>query len=1199
MLKNVIRRLGWIFMATIASVALAESHKLRVNDPALAKSLIAQGGRLVADYGSFQVLESDIVPPGGTGSQGSQLADDLNLIQLNARVLDTRKPEIQASRRAVAPFSGKRLHLVHFAGPIRPEWVEALESNGVQIISYIPQDAYLIYGNAAALGRMQSWARATSFVQWEGAYAPEYRIHPRARVTDRNRGPRNSGTDRFAVQLVDDPDANPATLALIDRLKLAPVENQFRTLRYLNVIVRLAPEQLDRIAAQPEVVSIQPYLDRMKSDERQDQILAGNLSGGAPTGPGYLSWLASKGFTQEQFEESGFVVDLTDSGIDNGTNVPGHFGLYKHGDPAEWSRIAYNRLEGSPNGGSTLQGCDGHGNLNAHIVGGYSAFTGFPFADSAGFDYGLGVCPFVKIGSSVVFDPDYFTFPNYANLQSDAYHDGARVSANSWGAWYSAGAYDIDAQRYDALVRDAQPTNSTFATAGNQQMVIVFAAGNQGPGAQTVQSPGSAKNVITVGASESVRSLTPANGGNDSAGNDGCNTADSLADNAYDLAGYSGRGPCSDGRMKPDIVAPGTHITGGVAQTSPPATNGTGSAIPCFNASEIATLPGAGRCGTPAAGNTNNFFPLGQQFYTVSSGTSHATPAVAGVCALVRQYFINHGLTPPSPAITKACLINSARYLNGANANDSLWSPSQGMGALNLGTAFDGVPRILHDQVSGEKFTATGQTNLITGTITDPTKPFRVTLAWTDAPGSTSGNAYNNDLDLTVTVGGNTYKGNVFAGAFTVAGGVYDKQNNVESVFLPAGLSGNFAVRIVAANINSDGVPNEAPSLDQDFALVVYNATEAPLPVLALDNSVVTAENCGSTNSAIDPDETVTVSFVLRNVGSVNTTNLVATLLPTNGVVWPSGPQSYGALATNGGSVTQAFSFIAVGTCGGAVAPILQLQEGSTTSGTVGAVFTMGAPVVSTWTATNAGNIQVPASGFSGQASPYPSSITISGLTGTVDKVTASLVGMTHTYSANVDVLLVGPTGTNVILMSGCGQPNGVSGVTLTFDDTAASSLPQWGQIISGTYQPTDFNTGSLSFPSPAPMEPFGQTLSVFNGLNPNGTWSLYVQDQSTQDAGNIAQGWRLSITTSNLVCCSGAPLPHPQFQSVSLSNGVATMTWTAIPGHTYRLQSTPSLSANNWTNLPPDVTATNITAARSDATNSANQNFYRVLMLP
>jgi len=77
-----------------------------------------------------------------------------------------------------------------------------------------------------------------------------------------------------------------------------------------------------------------------------------------------------------------------------------------------------------------------------------------------------------------------------------------------------------------------------------------------------------------------------------------------------------------------------------------------------------------------------------------------------------------------------------------------------------------------------------------------------------------------------VTVGGNTYKGNVFSGASSVTGGTADPRNNVESVFLPAGVSGNFTVTITAANIVSDGVPNESPSLDQDFALVVYNATE-------------------------------------------------------------------------------------------------------------------------------------------------------------------------------------------------------------------------------------------------------------------------------------------------------------------------------------------------------------------------------------
>src|SRR6185436_17211479 len=135
----------------------------------------------------------------------------------------------------------------------------------------------------------------------------------------------------------------------------------------------------------------------------------------------------------------------------------------------------------------TLAGCDGHGTINSHIIGGYDTASGFPHTDSAGFHYGLGICPFVRVGSSVIFDPDSFTSPNYANLQSRAYNSGARISNNSRGA-ATSGDYDLDAQEYDALVRDAQPAGSTFSTAGNQQMVIVFAAGNDGPVAGSVGS---------------------------------------------------------------------------------------------------------------------------------------------------------------------------------------------------------------------------------------------------------------------------------------------------------------------------------------------------------------------------------------------------------------------------------------------------------------------------------------------------------------------------------------------------------------------------------------------------------------------------------------------------------------------------------------------------------------------------------------
>jgi subtilisin-like proprotein convertase family protein len=154
-------------------------------------------------------------------------------------------------------------------------------------------------------------------------------------------------------------------------------------------------------------------------------------------------------------------------------------------------------------------------------------------------------------------------------------------------------------------------------------------------------------------------------------------------------------------------------------------------------------------------------------------------------------------------------------------------------------------------------------------------------------------------------------------------------------------------------------------------------------------------------------------------------------------------------------------------------------------------------------------------------ATPYPSPITVSGLTGTVTDVNVTLTGLAHTFPDDVDVLLVGPAGQTTILMADSGYRVPFSG-TLTFDDAAAASLPDQGQITAGTYKPT-LGTAAFdescavpsSFPAPAPAGPYGSTLSGFNGTDPNGTWSLYVVDDSRLDAGSIAGGWSLDITVS------------------------------------------------------------------------------------
>jgi Subtilase family len=1193
---NLIRQFGWVFGLFIAGSGLASSYYLRTKDSATAESLIAQGASLVADYGSFQILASDTLPK---DLSGWSIEKGASRIDLKAGVLDTRNPAARALRKSIGPFAGKRLHLIQFAGPIEPGWVSALEGCGVQVLNYLPRNAYLVYGNASALQRLRDWAQSANMVQWDGDYPADRRIHPRARAIAGQTGLQDAGQDTFVVQLVSDPDENPATLAVIRQMSLAPVQSEFGVLHFLNVIVRLPRARLADLSARPDVVFIEPYAEPQKLDESQDQIVAGNLSSNTPSGPGYLAWLADKGFSQTQFDASGFVVDVSDSGVGNGTNAPGHFGLYALGDPALSNRLVYQRLEGTPHPGSTLAGCDGHGALNAHIIAGYSAFQGFPFTDPLGYAYGLGVCPFVRIGSSVVFDPNIFTSPSFPDLQSEAYFDGARISTCSWGN-SSSGGYDILSQTFDALARDAQPDGSLYGTNGNQEMVLVAAAGN-GESAGTIESPGTAKNVITVGAAENVRSLSPANGGRDPAGNDGCSEDDSAADSANDVASYSSRGPCADGRMKPDLVAPGTHVTGGIPQNAPALTNGIGSALDCFDAAGITALPGGGTCHYPfMTGNSNNFFPLNQQFYSVSSGTSFAAPAVAGGCALLRQYFINNGLPAPSPAMTKAYLINSARYLDGAGANDTLWSPAQGMGELNLGRAFDGAPRILRDQMPGDTFTNTGQTRTFTGTITNSSLPFRVTLAWTDAPGSPSaGQELVNDLDLTVTIGGVTYKGNVFNGAYSVAGGAADSLNNVESVFLPAGVTGNFVVTVTAANITGDGVPNEGPSLDQDFALVIYNAVQTFVPIVVLDSARILAENCGTGNNAVDPGETVTVAFALKNVGTSDATNLTVTLLQTNGVALPSPAQTYGALLAGDLALTQAFSFTAGGLCGTSISPVLRLQDGPRSLGSVIGSFPLGAPTTFTNTDANTNTIVIPGQGDTGPAAPYSSDIALTGITGTVTKVTVTLSGLSHSNPLYLDVLLAGPgvtnaPGTNVMLMSYCSGLE-VSNATLVFDDDAAAMLPQYGLITNGTYQPSGYFADGEILTSPAPTAPFGQTLSVFNGLDPNGIWSLYVQQNSSGDTGSIAQGWQLSVTTSNLTCCSGAILPAPRIESFSRSNCVNTVTWSAVPYARYRLQYATNLGETDWSNVLPDVLATNFTASMNSQSNSRSRTFFRV----
>jgi subtilisin-like proprotein convertase family protein len=168
---------------------------------------------------------------------------------------------------------------------------------------------------------------------------------------------------------------------------------------------------------------------------------------------------------------------------------------------------------------------------------------------------------------------------------------------------------------------------------------------------------------------------------------------------------------------------------------------------------------------------------------------------------------------------------------------------------------------------------------------------------------------------------------------------------------------------------------------------------------------------------------------------------------------------------------------------------------------------------------TNGSYIAIP---DSGAATPYPSSISVSGVVDPIRKVTVTLHNFNHTYSSDVDVLLVGPTGQSVVLMGLTGANSHSSQLELTFDDSAAAQLPQ-SAYFSGTYRPSNYRVPN-SFPSPAPGGPYGSALSSFIGTSANGTWSLYVVDQTGGDQGSFAQGWTLTFTSGDYAPAS-APL--------------------------------------------------------------------------
>jgi hypothetical protein len=385
-----------------------------------------------------------------------------------------------------------------------------------------------------------------------------------------------------------------------------------------------------------------------------------------------------------------------------------------------------------------------------------------------------------------------YIFEDIHDLYSEPFGDGARVHTNSWGYGSSSyyGKYVIDCEYTDDFVW------------GNKSMLVVYSAGNAGTaGANTTTPPGTSKNVLTVGASESNRP-----------------SMDLSGDNINQIASFSSRGGTLDGRIKPDIVAPGTWIAS--------------------SWSSVALYSGWG---------------IYDIHYIWMGGTSQAAPHVSGAALLARQYFTDYENITPSAALMKATLINGADDIGISDIPNM----NEGWGRLNLtNSLFPEKPRVMRYVDNNTGFGSGASPVSLNYTVGNSILPLKFTLVWSDSPGSALASdtapKLVNDLDITVIApSGTKYKGNIFSNGWSTSGGSADKLNNIECIYLKSPERGIYSVNITPATITNGSQP---------FALVVSGEL---VPDLNVTNISLTPANP-------NPGDDVLINATVVNCGSEN-----------------------------------------------------------------------------------------------------------------------------------------------------------------------------------------------------------------------------------------------------------------------------------------------------------------------------------------
>ena len=707
----------------------------------------------------------------------------------------TNRAVMAAAKRANAVVSG--LFLVQFTGPLEPARRAELRQAGVELIQYVPDDAFIArFNNVSAAS-----VAALSGVTWVGPYRAEHKIHPRLAAAALVAAQTN---ETVHINILLAPSATAAEIAAV-RAQLAVVYSESHLRQGIIVRGELLPGHLDALAQSSAVLWIEHAPKRKLVDEFASKLVGGD-DGNVAT-PTVTEQLG--------FNGTNVIVCVADTGLDSGNTNTMHPDLR-------------GRVTGFKFYPPLTDGSDGygHGTHCAGIVAGNAA-TGETDPDTGAF-YGLGVASGASLFVERIFDADAneVNFTNDANLTQTAVQHGAKIGSNSWGNDVQ-GDYDLDCAQFDELVRDADPT-----TAGDQPYILEFSAGNAGPDTGTIGSPAAAKNVIATGASENVPGTL-------------AETYGLYADGPDTMCDFSSRGPCADGRIKPDLVAPGSWIASAASQAAPDEAAIAWTAI--------------------------------DSYYVFMGGTSMSGPHAAGAAAVFVQFYkFTHTNAVPSPALVKAALINSADELDESNGGPGpIPNNDEGWGRITLTniitTNYNTAPRY---------YQYLDQTVLLTNSqvysqhifVQGADQPLKVTLAYTDVPGFPGAlPALVNDLDLEV-VGpdGTLYRGNQFGAGESVPNApTPDKLNNVEGVYLSQPAPGDYLVRVRASKVVQDAVSN-TPAIDQDFALVTSGDLPRPgVGIILLDRPTYTAPGTMQI-------EVLDAARAASNTVSVLVTNLTA-----------------------------------------------------------------------------------------------------------------------------------------------------------------------------------------------------------------------------------------------------------------------------------------------------------------------------------